>query len=108
MLFAVILFDRDDPSGALRDANRADHLDYLSAYQGRTLFAGPIPTNDGNKELGSPRLIDLKDEAEDEAHVAGAPKILGGLQYGAEIYPWSASVAYSWRDCRVVNAKSSS
>ena len=56
MLFAVKLFDRDDPGGALRDANRADHLDYLSSFEDRTLFAGPILTGDRSKELGSHRL----------------------------------------------------
>ena len=99
MLFAVKLFDRDDPGGALRDANRADHLDYLSSFEDRTLFAGPILTGDRSKELGSHRLIDLKDRAEAEAHVAGEPYVLGGLQYGAEIHPWSARLACSWRDC---------
>ena len=99
MLFAVKLFDRDDPGGALRDANRDEHLAYLDSFEDRTLFAGPILTEDRTKELGSHRLIDLKDRAQAEAHVADEPYVTGGLQYGAEIHPWSASVPYSWRDC---------
>ena len=68
MLFAVKLFDRDDPGGALRDANRDEHLAYLDSFEDRTLFAGPILTEDRTKELGSHRLIDLKDRAEAEPH----------------------------------------
>ena len=99
MLFAVKLFDRDDPGGVLRDANREEHLKYLDSFEDRTLFAGPILTEDRTKELGSNRLIDLKDRAEAETHVADEPYVTGGLQYGAEIHPPSASVPYSWHDC---------
>ena len=99
MLFAVKLYDKDDPGGALRDANRAAHLEYLASFEDRTLFAGPILTEDREKELGSHRLIDLADRAEAEAHVAGEPYVQAGLQYGAEIHPWSASVPHDWRDC---------
>jgi uncharacterized protein YciI len=99
MLFAVKLFDRDDPGGALRDANRQAHLDYLETFEDSTLFAGPILSEDRTRELGSHRLIDLADRAAAEAHVAGEPYVLGGLQYGPEIHPWSASVPHSWRDC---------
>lgn len=98
MLFAIKIYDKPD-SGHLRDANRADHLDYLSSFDEQTFFAGPILTEDRTKELGSHRLIDLPDRAAAEKHVADEPYIIGGLQYGAEIHPWSASVPYTWRDC---------
>ncbi|NQV56835.1 MAG: hypothetical protein HQ503_13330 [Rhodospirillales bacterium] len=98
MLFAIKLFDKED-DGGIRDANRERHLDYLSSFEDRTWFAGPILTEDGTKELGSHRLLDLTDMAEALAHVAAEPYVEAGLQYGAEIHRWSASVPYTWRDC---------
>ena len=98
MLFAIKIYDRED-DGTLRDANRRAHLDYLKAFEPQTLFAGPTLSEDLTTEAGSHRLMELPDRAAAERHVAGEPYVIAGLQYGAEIHPWSASVPYTWRDC---------
>lgn len=98
MLFAVKIQEK---SGApeLRDANRADHLDYLKSFEPQTMFAGPLLTEDHKTEVGSHRLIDLPDRAAAEQHVADEPYVKAGLQFGPDIRRWSASVPYTWRDC---------
>jgi len=63
------------------------------------LFAGPILTDDLEKELGSYRLMEFPDLQSAEIHVEEEPYFKADVQYGAEIRPWSASVPYSWRDC---------
>ncbi len=98
MLFAIKVFDVAD-SGPLRDIHRKAHLEYLKEFDEQTLFAGPILTDDLEKELGSYRLMEFPDLQSAEIHVEEEPYFKADVQYGAEIRPWSASVPYSWRDC---------
>ncbi len=45
MLFSIMMYDEPN-SAALRDERRAEHLDYLKAFDDQTLFAGPFTTDD--------------------------------------------------------------
>jgi uncharacterized protein YciI len=98
MLFAIKIYDIEN-SASLRDKYRQQHLDYIASFEDQTLFAGPILSADLSIELGSHRLIDLPDLAAAHQHVAEEPYVIGGVQYGAEIYRWKTALPYSWRDC---------
>ena len=98
MLFSIMMYDEPD-SAALRDRYRAEHLDYLTAFDDQTLFAGPFTTDDESADLGSLRLIDFADRAAAEKHVADEPYVIGGIQKRWEIHRWRASVPHTWRDC---------
>ena len=98
MLFSILIFDEPD-SAALRDEYRQRHLDYLKAFDDRTLFAGPFTTDDESADLGSLRLIEFPDRAAAEQHVADEPYVTGGVQKRWLINRWKASVPYTWRDC---------
>ena len=98
MLFAIKIYDKPG-TGALRDAHRAAHLDYLKRFERETCFAGPLLTENLMTELGSHRLIDLPDRAAAERHAAEEPYVGGGVQHGNEIHRWSASLPHTWRDC---------
>ncbi len=98
MLFSILIFDEPD-SAALRDEYRQRHLDYLKAFDDRTLFAGPFTTDDESADLGSLRLIEFPDRAAAEQHVADEPYVTGGVQKRWLINRWQASVPWTWRDC---------
>jgi uncharacterized protein len=98
VLFAVKTFDREN-SGALRDKLRREHLDYLKLFESSTSFDGPFLTDDGSRELGSFKILDMPDRAAVERHEADEPFIVGGLQYGMQIYRYDAHVPYTFRDC---------
>ncbi len=98
MLFSIMMYDEPN-SAALRDERRAEHLDYLKAFDDQTLFAGPFTTDDESADLGSLRLIDLPDRRAAEKHVADEPYVIGGIQKRWEIHRWRGSVPYTWRDC---------
>lgn len=98
MHFYIKLYDEPD-SGAIRDATREPHLKYLDDMRANALFVGPFLTDDLQSELGSMRLIDLPDRAAAQANVDEEPYHTAGLQKRYEIYPWTPSVAFTWRDC---------
>ncbi len=98
MHYYIKLYDEPD-SGAIRDANREQHLKYLNDMRKDSLFVGPILTEDLTTELGSIRLINLPDRTAAQANVDKEPYHIAGLQKRYEIYPWSPSVPFSWRDC---------
>ncbi|MBL6958231.1 MAG: hypothetical protein ISR52_04570 [Rhodospirillales bacterium] len=98
MHYYIKLYDEPD-SGAIRDATREPHLKYLDDMRQVSLFVGPILTEDLQSELGSMRLIDLPDRAAAQANVDEEPYHIAGLQKRYEIYRWSPSVPFSWRDC---------
>ena len=98
MLFAIKIYDKPN-SGALRDIGRQAHLDYLRKYEAQTSFAGPFLTEDGSKELGSLRILDLPDRTAAERNVAEEPYIRVGAQEVWTIHRWSPSVPYTFRDC---------
>ena len=67
MEFVIKIYDRPE-AAALRDVHRKAHLDYLKRFDGVTRFAGPFLTDDGARELGSFRILDLADRAAAEEH----------------------------------------
>lgn len=98
MYFAIKIYDKPDVA-ALRDKIRQSHLDYLKEFDAQTLFAGPMITDDGERELGSHRLVDFPNRASAEAHVAAEPYIQGGAQVPGSVHRWEPALPYSWRDC---------
>jgi len=98
MLFAVKTLDREN-SGALRDKLRKAHLDYLKRFETTTYFDGPFLIDDGTRELGSFKILNMPDKAAVVRHEADEPFIAGGLQYGMMIYRYDAHVPYTYRDC---------
>ena len=98
MEFVIKIYDRPE-AAALRDVHRKAHLDYLKRFDGVTRFAGPFLTDDGARELGSFRILDLADRAAAEEHVANEPFIIEGIQERASIRRWRGAAPYSWRDC---------
>jgi uncharacterized protein YciI len=98
MLFSILIFDEPD-TAALRDEYRQRHLDYLKAFDDRTLFAGPFTTDDESADLGSLRLIAFPDRAAAEQHVGDEPYVTGGVQKRWLIRRWQPSVPFTWRDC---------
>ncbi len=98
MLFSILIFDEPD-TGALRDEYRQRHLDYLKAFDGQTLFAGPFTTDDESADLGSLRLIEFADRAAAEQHVADEPYVTAGIQKRWHIHRWKPAVPHTWRDC---------
>ena len=98
MHFSILIYDEPN-SAALRDAHRTAHLDYLKAFDERTVFAGPFTTDDETADLGSLRLIDLPDRAAAEKHIANEPYVIGGVQKRWQIHRWKGALPYTWRDC---------
>jgi uncharacterized protein len=98
MLFTVKTLDKEN-SGALRDELRKAHLNYLKLFESATYFDGPFLTDDGTRELGSFKILDMPDKATVEQHEADEPFITGGLQYGTTIHRYEAQVPYTFRDC---------
>jgi uncharacterized protein YciI len=70
--YYIKLYDEPD-SGAIRDANREQHLKYLNDMRKDALFVGPILEEDLSTELGSIRLINLPDRAAAQANVWASP-----------------------------------
>jgi uncharacterized protein YciI len=98
MLFSILIYDEPN-SAALRDQHRTAHLDYLKAFDGQTLFAGPFTSDDESEDLGSFRLIDFPNREAAEKHIADEPYVIGGIQKRWQIHRWKATAPYTWRDC---------
>lgn len=98
MLFSILIFDEPD-SSALRDQLRQSHLDYLKAFDDKTMFAGPFTTDTASRDLGSLRLIELPNREAAIKHVEDEPYVTGGIQKHWQIHRWEASIPYTWRNC---------
>lgn len=98
MLYAIKIFDVSD-SQPLRDIHRQEHLGYLKGFDDQTIFAGPILTEDCQKELGSIRFLEFPDRAAAEKHVAGEPFLVHGVQKGYTLHRIRPVVSHTWRDC---------
>ena len=101
MEFVIKIYDRPE-ANALRDVHRKAHLDYLKGLDDVTRFAGPFLTDDGKRELGSFRILDLADRAAAEEHVANEPFIIEGIQERPSIRRWRGAAPYS---CATVREK---
>ena len=97
MLFIVKTLDKEN-SSALREELREAHLAYLKLFEAATYFDGPFLTDDGTRELGSFKILDMPDKAAVEQHEADEPFITGGLQYGTTIHRYEAQIPYTFRD----------
>jgi len=78
MHFAIICIDKPDHE-ALRQENRAAHLDYLAGFKDQVFAAGPLQSDDGAQMKGSVLILDLPDRAAADAFAAGDPYAKAGL-----------------------------
>lgn len=84
-LFALICTDRPGQQ-ALRQENRAAHLDWLQASPG-VLQAGPF-LDDAGAMTGSLLIVDMADRAAVAAWAAGDPYAQAGLFAEVRIEAW--------------------
>ena len=87
MLFFVHGIDKPD-SLALRQANRAAHLDYHKPHLQQIMLAGPTLTEDGQGMTGSVFIVDCADRAAVETLFAGDPYVTAGLFEALLIRPF--------------------
>ena len=90
MLFAFILRDRPG-SAELRDLLRAEHIEYMISIKDRTVFGGPLTSEDGTS-IGSVFAADFDDRAAAEAFIADEPYSRGGLFESVEVHGWRQMV----------------
>ncbi|MGF1455785.1 MAG: YciI family protein [Alphaproteobacteria bacterium] len=88
MLYVLLCFDRPG-SDALRQSNRAAHLDYVAAHGDRVKFAGPFLGEDEKTSIGSMLVIEAASKAEAESWAALDPYARAGLFEDVEIHAWS-------------------
>ena len=84
MLWVIHAEDKPD-SSALRQANRSDHLSYVSNFDVR--FGGPLLDDEGAM-CGSMLVLDLPDRQALEEFVAGDPYTKAGLFERMSIHGW--------------------
>ncbi len=87
MLYVLLCFDRPG-SEALRQANRAAHLDYVAANGDAVKFAGPFLSDDEQTSIGSMLVIEAESKAAAEAWAALDPYARAGLFEDVEIHAW--------------------
>ena len=75
-----------DKSGALeiRMANRPKHVEYLTSYNDKLLFAGPLL--DGEAMIGSLLVLELADRAEMDKFLANDPYAKAGLFQSVSVH----------------------
>ena len=75
-----------DKAGALeiRMANRPKHVEYLTSYNDKLLFAGPLL--DGEAMIGSLLVLDLADRAEMDTFLANDPYAKAGLFQAVSVH----------------------
>jgi len=78
MLFVIRCLDVPG-SQAVRQANRAAHLDYIRALGDRLKLAGPLLSDEGSDSVGSLLVIEFQGRTEAEAHTANDPYARAGL-----------------------------
>lgn len=89
MLFVINAMDKPD-AGALRQATRADHLDYVKRT-GQVRLGGPYLDNAGTM-IGSMIVLEADDLAAAEAWARNDPYAKAGLFQSTSITPWKATV----------------
>lgn len=87
MLFMIVGFDKPE-SAALRQQNRAAHLDYLAGFDNQVYAAGPLQSDDGSAMVGSLLLMDFPDRVAAEAFTAGDPYGKAGVFESVIIRRW--------------------
>jgi hypothetical protein len=91
VLFVIYAHDKND-GGAGRQANRAQHLDYLKAKGAMIKTAGPLLDEAGSAMIGSMLVIEAADAKAARAFAEGDPFHKAGVFAKVEIHPWRASV----------------
>jgi uncharacterized protein len=87
MPYAIIT--RDKPNSLhLRNAARAEHLEYLTRHQDKLLAAGAMTDDDGQGGYGGIIIVDTEDRAEAEAFIRDDPFTKAGLFSGIEVVRW--------------------
>jgi uncharacterized protein YciI len=85
--YAIIT--RDKPNSLhLRNAARAEHLEYLTRHQDRLLAAGAQVDDEGQGGYGGIIIVDTDDRAEAEAFIRDDPFTKAGLFCGIEVMRW--------------------
>jgi uncharacterized protein YciI len=77
-----------DKPGALetRMANRPKHVEYLTSYNAKIVFAGPL-LDDKDGMIGSLLVMDLADRAEMDAFLKNDPYAKAGLFQSVTVHP---------------------
>jgi hypothetical protein len=75
-----------DKAGALeiRMANRPKHVEYLTAWNDKLLFAGPLL--DGETMIGSLLVLEVADRAEMDTFLANDPYAQAGLFQSVKVH----------------------
>ena len=83
MQFMVYCLDKP---GALevRMANRPKHVEYLTSYNDKLIFAGPLL--DGETMMGSLLVLELADRAEMDKFLANDPYAKAGLFQSVSVH----------------------
>lgn len=87
MLYALICTDKPG-SGAVRKANRPEHVEYLRSLGEKLLIAGPFTQSDGVTMNGSLLVIEAPTLDAARTIAAGDPFAKVGLFETVEIRPW--------------------
>jgi uncharacterized protein YciI len=76
-----------DKAGALeiRMANRPKHVEYLTSYNDKLLFAGPL-LDDREAMIGSLLVLDVADRAEMDKFLANDPYAKAGLFQSVSVH----------------------
>ena len=76
-----------DKAGALeiRMANRPKHVEYLTSYNDKLLFAGPL-LDDRDAMIGSLLVLDVADRAEMDKFLANDPYAKAGLFQSVSVH----------------------
>ena len=76
-----------DKGGALeiRMANRPKHVEYLTSYNDKLLFAGPL-LDDREAMIGSLLVLDVADRAEMDKFLANDPYAKAGLFQSVSVH----------------------
>lgn len=91
MLYALICTDKPE-SGALRKANRPDHLAFLDSLGDQLLFAGPFTDAAGEAMTGSLLVIEAPSLGAAQQIADDDPYAKAGIFASVDIRPWRWSI----------------
>lgn len=77
-MYAIVCFDRPD-SGALRDAHRAAHQEFLQTNSEKIVFGGPLKNTPDGPSTGALIVVDCATRKEAEAFIGTDPFYRGGV-----------------------------
>lgn len=88
MLYALICSDKADGL-AVRQANRPDHLDYLTSLGSTVKAAGPFMSEDGERPVGSLVIVEAESEGAARAIADADPYAKAGLFERVDVRRWN-------------------